>query len=173
MVATSTHVYLVDNPELGVAKAGVGGDDRIATWRSRGWRLVACVTVPTRGQAEELEREVLTLVRESGYPPFLPSGFDGYSETFAGNALAIAEQWFTGQANQRAPGSLPVAAVIRMVIVGLVAVVAGACALTVIDRGFGFALLVTAGCSGVGFLLGRRGQQRSSARAPVTARESR
>jgi hypothetical protein len=150
-----TYVYLIDNVELGAAKAGIGGEDRLAVWRGRGWRLVACLTVADRERAEELENEVLTLVRESGYPPFLPVGFDGYSETFAGNGLGVAEAWFDERVDGGMSHPVSLGAVARVTAIAVVTVMTCAVVLTRVNGEFGFIIVLTAICCVVGFLLGR------------------
>lgn len=83
-------VYLISNPVLGAGKVGIGSQDRVDTWEGRGWIIHELIEMDTREEAWDLEQYILGVVRDQGYKQFMPPGYDGYSETFAGEAIHLA-----------------------------------------------------------------------------------
>lgn len=75
-----TFIYFITNGD--VSKIGIGGITRLDTWLNRGWTEVLVLEAADRSFAIAAEQQLLNVIRGWGYPPVMPPGFDGHSETF-------------------------------------------------------------------------------------------
>ncbi len=71
--ATPTWVYLIQQPEEELVKAGIGFDSRIDRWRRRGWTLLASVQLPRR-EATALEDMIHDMWWDMGMKPLSAHG---------------------------------------------------------------------------------------------------
>ncbi|MDA9913200.1 hypothetical protein N9D66_01955 [Candidatus Nanopelagicales bacterium] len=89
MSRQDTYVYVISNGD-GVSKVGMGGADRVATWKGRGWRVNELTAYANRNDAARAESRKLRSVRRQGHGQAMPKGFDGYTETFSSVGLSTA-----------------------------------------------------------------------------------
>jgi hypothetical protein len=99
--AAPAFIYLINNPELGAHKIGIGNDktknNRLKEHQRQGWHVYDSMKVSTGEEAEALERKVLLWLRSEMMLPYyllpeqMPQG--GYSETVNADEIDMPTIW--------------------------------------------------------------------------------